>query len=389
MRLSLEQETAIDLCCDTSNRIVGITGGAGTGKTLVLGKAYSKLCVTHKPVLCAPTGRAAKRISELTGIEAKTVHRLLGFPLPDEEGTPGQPKYDRKNPLPYQVVFVDEASMVDNKLYNYLLDALPSNGSIRFFGDNNQLPPVEGASPFAELLISKPSITLTHNYRSDDEVISNALRILRGSIPVRNKRFEIIYTNDILSEVIDASPQFLNANNQIIIPTKKGKIGTNIVNKEVQRRFNKHLEYLDLDRADEKALPLRMRAHDKYLWIKNDYQLNIFNGTTGRVTRVDPEDGSLLLDGELLVPARVKAYNNYYQSVIIYDPRKQIELGYAVTTHKAQGSEFDEVIYCVGRAHSFMLNRRNFYTAITRARHKVYVICDRSGMSQSTRSYQG
>lgn len=389
MRLSTEQQSAIDLCCDPRERIVGVTGGAGVGKSLVLGKAFEKMSVTHSAVLCAPTGRAARRISELTGFEAVTIHRLLGFPSPDEEGVPGQPKYNRRNPLPYNTVFIDESSMVDESLYSYIHDALPSRGLVRMFGDNNQLPPVEGRiAPFVQVLRDYSSIVLTKNYRSDDEIISNALRILRGSIPLRNKRFEIIYTDDIYNTVLEAGATFTSTNNQIIIPQKKGKFGTRVFNTDLQRRYNPHGPHLDLSRKEDDAVPLRVRVNDKYLWTKNDYCVNIFNGTIGKITKLDPEDGTLLLDDTVHIPARVKQYSQYHQSIIMYDPRTQIDLGYAITTHKSQGSEFDEVVYVAARAHMYMLNRRNFYTGITRAKHKVYIICDRAGMSASMRGYK-
>src|SRR3989304_5495393 len=202
MQLSQEQQAAIALCCDLEQRLVSVTGGAGTGKTVVLGQVYKELCDSHRTILCAPTGRAAKRIEELTRIPACTLHRLLEFPQPDEEGDPTLPKRNRHNRLNQRIVIVDEASMLSPTLYTQLLEAMPNHGIIRFFGDNNQLPPVEkGEPPFATLLREKPAQQLTFNYRSEDAIVSNAQCILRGSIPVRNERFEIIYTADVLAEL--------------------------------------------------------------------------------------------------------------------------------------------------------------------------------------------
>lgn len=409
--LTQEQQTAVDMCCDRTERIVGVTGAAGTGKTLVLGEAFREL-KRAKPngrqVLCAPTGRAAKRIQELTGIEARTIHRLLEFPTPDDPidltikgrdkdedivvtgaNTDHEPKRNRYNPLEFDTVFVDESSMLGDTLYHQLMNAMPAGGCVRFFGDNNQLPPVEeGSQPFASILEDKPSITLTMNFRNEDEIISNAQRILRGSIPQKNDRFEIIYTDAPLQELVRwADPNvFGKSNNQIIMPTRKGNYGTERVNTSLQLRFNPNGDSLRLWRFEPKAPPLLVRAHDKFLWIKNDYNLELFNGEIGTVDWINVEDGTLGLattDKLYEIPARVRTYSPYTGQHVNYDPRKQIELGYAITTHKSQGSEFDTVVYCMTRSASFLINRQNFYTAVTRAKKRVIVIADRMAMSRA------
>lgn len=396
--LSSEQSAAIALCCDLDTRIASITGGAGTGKTVVLGHAYHELCTEHgadRVVLCAPTGRAAKRIEELTAIKASTIHRLLEFPQPHEEGDPTEPRRNNRNPLSQRIVIVDEASMLSPTLYSQLLAALPNHALLRLFGDNNQLPPVEsGPAPFVELLRSQPSITLTYNYRSDDEVISNAQRILRGSIPLRNSRFEIIYTDQPLAQMREfVDTTFAQASHQIITPTRKGNFGTLRINPSLQAKFNPSGPILLLDRLREEDAKLTVRASDKFLWVKNDYNLLLFNGETGSIEALDQEDGTLSLltadDRAIQVPAFLRTYSRYHGAFIQYDPRKQLELGYAITTHKSQGSEFDTVVYVMCKAHAWMLNRRNFYTAITRARKQVIVICDRRAMSYAVRAYKG
>ena len=150
--LSIEQESAVILCTDMSVLIAGVTGGAGTGKTLVLGEVYRVLRNQGiKVALCAPTGRAAKRIQELTGIPAKTVHRLLQFPTPDEDldgkSIPGEPRRNKSNPFEERVIIVDEYSMIPPTLHRYLINALPKNGVLRCFVDNNPLPPDEEGDP--------------------------------------------------------------------------------------------------------------------------------------------------------------------------------------------------------------------------------------------------
>lgn len=395
--LSMEQENAVMICCDISNVIASVTGGAGTGKTLVLGHVWRELRRRRiSVVLCAPTGRAAKRIEELTNIKAKTIHRLLEFPMPDDiedNENPNEPRRRREFPLEQQVVIVDEASMLAPTLFRQLMDALPRNGVVRFFGDNNQLPPVEeGTPPFIDVLQRFPSVELSFNFRNDDDILGNALRILRGRIPLRNRRFEIVYTDAPIPTLIQfATQDFVRDDCQIITPTRRGNFGTMRVNPALQAKLNKGVEYLRLDRYDEKEALLTIRANDKFLWIKNDYKLNMFNGEMGSVESIDTEEGSLKLvigDREVHVPPRERVYNSYAGVVVSYDPRKQLELGYAVTTHKAQGSEFDTVVYCMTRNAPFLLDRRNFYTAVTRAKKQVIIITDQRAMTYALRRHK-
>lgn len=401
--LSIEQQSAVDLCTDLGETIVSVTGGAGVGKTLVLGEVYKELkSLRKRVVLCAPTGRAAKRIEELTGIKAKTIHRLLQFPQWDDVDTdpdtsPNEPKRNRQTPLDENVVIVDEASMLAPTLFRQLMDAIPRDGIIRFFGDNNQLPPVEeGLPPFITMLEEKPSVELTYNYRSGDMILGNAARILQGRVPLRNDRFEIIYTDSnhaipTLLNFIKGEKIFASESHQIIMPTRRGNYGTDRVNPSLQMKFNPRGEMLRLDRFGEKDSPLAVRAKDKFIWIKNDYKLELFNGELGYIDWVDTDEGSLgLVTGTraVEVPARIKTYNAFIGTVIDYDPRKQLELGYAITTHKSQGSEFHTVIVCMCRGQTYLLNRRNFYTAVTRAKEQVILIMDRQSMHLALRRYK-
>lgn len=395
-RLSLEQQTAVDMCCDRTQLIVGVTGGAGTGKTLVLGKTYKELrSLGAKVVLAAPTGRAAKRIQELTGIKAKTVHRLLEFPLPDEEDCePGEPKRNQKNPLQENVVIVDESSMIAPTLYRQLMNALGKHCVIRFFGDNNQLPPVEeGKPPFIDVLERYPMVELSYNFRSGDLIVANANRILSGRVPQINDKFKVVYVDNPIQYMLKhVTKEFADANHQVIMPTRKGKYGTVRTNPSLQAKFNPRGPILKLDRYNEAEPELTVRAGDKFLWIKNDYKLDMFNGEIGQIDWLDDEEGSLGLimpDRELTVPSRVKTFSPYHGTVIDYDPRKQIELGYAITTHKSQGSEFKTIVYCITSGQAFLLNRRNFYTAVTRAKERVLIITDRKAMGLSMRPAKG
>ena len=404
IELSLEQEDAVDMCLDKHLRMFSVTGRAGTGKTSVLGVAFRDTAIQvgkDRVVLCAPTGRAAKRITELTGIRAKTIHKLLEFPEPDDEGEDGKPlppdpRRNRDRPLLERVVYVDESSMLSQQLYEQLMSALPTNGRIRFFGDNEQLPPVDKGAPFADLLKQKPKKELTHCFRSDDEIIMNAERIRMGRIPIRNYRFEVVYANNAVRALIQlVDENVCQQNVQIIMPTRTGNYGTSRVNPALQLRFNPTGDILRLPRHERLAKiteepPIALRGGDKFLWNKNDYSLKLFNGEIGYIDWVNSEDGSLQLsmDGRtIVVPPFIQVYSPYHGSIIHYDPRKKIELGYAITTHKAQGSEFDTVIYCMSRAAPRLLNRRNFYTAITRAKHRVIIVCDSVAMGLAMRRY--
>lgn len=400
--LSLEQEHAIELCCDMAERVVGVTGGAGTGKTVVLGKAYERLREEHQAkdiVLCAPTGRAAKRVQELTGIQAVTVHRLLEYPTPedyaklepDEDPPENKPRRNAWNRLTQKIILVDESSMIGPSLYAHLMEAMPNNGCIRFFGDNNQLPPVEdGDPPFMSILErDKGNVTLTFNFRSNDYIISNALRILESRVPIQNERFRIIYTDYPIQALLDfATKDFMRSDHQIIVPTRKGNYGSLRLNPSLQLKFNGKGPFLKLRRHDDKEPELGIRANDKFLWTKNDYALSMFNGEIGQIEWINTEDGTVGLatpERQILVPAQIKSYSPYHGFSIKYDPRKNIELGYAVTTHKSQGSEFDTIVYCICGGQVFLLNKKNLYTAITRAKKQVIIITDRKAMGISLR----
>ena len=387
MHLSMEQETAIDLCCDKDYKLVAVTGGAGTGKTTILKDVYEQL--DKQPVLCAPTGRAARRILEATGYHAITIHRLLEFPMPDDIKSDEQftlPRRNSNRPISYRCVIIDEAPMVNDELFDFIIDALPRGGRILMFGDINQLPPVKGQSKFAWVLDNRPHIYLTYNFRSDDNLIESANRILKNQIPARGDKFEIIYTSDTIGALRDiVQPEYKTLQHQVLTPSRKGSFGSTRLSSMIRTKFSLRADCarLSLPRYHDEKQSLTVLENDKVLWTKNDYQLNIFNGETGLIEIEDEENGDLLLhleDREVKVPPLVRgAFDNYY------DPRKNIDLAYAMTTHKAQGSEYDTVIYVINKGQNILLNRANFYTAVTRARHKVIVICDRHAMSLSVR----
>jgi exodeoxyribonuclease V alpha subunit len=397
--LSMEQENAIDSAIDARIRIFSVTGGAGTGKTTILKNVHDALTAKRARVLlAAPTGRAAKRIQETTNIAATTIHRLLEFPAPIEVSESngkvkfGEPKRHKYNPLPCDVLIIDEASMISSEIWRYVMDALPKHASIRLFGDLNQLPPIDdelpaGQSVFRRQLEEREHVYLSHNFRSDDNLIESANRILRGLIPIRGDKFELIITNDTVGALREyASPRFHRTDYQVITPKRVGSTGSVKLSSILRTKYNLSPDKprLELLRRDSSEPPVTIIRDDKIIWTKNDYCLNIMNGELGIAAEIDPDEGELALDLDdrrhVTIPPSLKGPFGWF-----YDPRKQIDLAYCMTTHKSQGSEFEEVIYVMNRSQAWMLNRNNFYTGVTRARHKVTVICDRYALSYSMR----
>lgn len=387
-----DQHTAIDLCMDVIQRIVGITGEAGTGKTMVLGESVNNLFQDgFKIGLCAPTGRAAARIREATGHRAVTCHRMLGYgpPDPDDPEDFSFPLRNRANPVPYHGLFVDESSMLSEDLYRQLIDALPKGGFIRFFGDMNQLPPVNvtGLPPFVRILEKFPKVILTKNYRSTDGIVQAAQKILRGQLPMNNNKFTILkypaqFGLTILDKFIDED-MLHPKRSQVITPTRIGKLGSNVINGYIQNKINSGPRTLDLEYPTDTGdiQRIRLRPNDKILWTKNDYNLGLFNGMIGRVIDFDKLSGDIATEFEgrdYLVPSVLERFDEHQRSLFRYDPRKFIDLAYAITTHKSQGSEFDRVLVLL--YYSGVLSRQNFYTAVTRGRQKVTVIAGPGGL---------
>lgn len=386
IQYSEEQQGAIDLCGDRKNKLVGVTGEAGTGKTTIL-RAVSDALDDGEVARCAPTGRASKRIQEATGKPAMTIHRMLRYSMPADDEEFGLPAYDKWNKMPYDTILVDEASMVPEDLYRNIIDAMKPGSVIRFFGDANQLPPVQGASPFLKILEKYPAATLTHNYRSDDGVVEAARAIIRGRTPQANDQFQAISPGQ--GNLLPAADRFIDdtyrgMNSQIIIPTKKGKYGTFVVNRWVQNKLNPNGKQIRLVYEIENGEKEErvFRVGDKVIWTKNDYNVGLMNGQIGWISDVDTDSGDIICtfdDREKIIPPTQPVYDPQTgRQQYTYDPRKNLDLAYAITTHKSQGSEFKNVLILLNR--SFVLNRANFYTAVTRAKDKVICLYGPGGL---------
>lgn len=397
------QKRAIHLACGTENRIVGITGQAGTGKTTIMKEVHSSFSKSGwNVVLAAPTGKAAKRISEATGIPAMTIHRLLEFTHPGEPdektGRPrgsSEPRRTPEHQLEQNVVLVDEYSMVNSQLNRYLIDAMSNGCLLRVFGDTNQLPPIEDfsvgtgsappLSPFKTHLKKFPSVTLQNIYRQGEgsDVVKNAHRILHRMCPQPLPDFVIKLTREqpkaLMPYVEDDPEQFRSLDNQIITPTHRGWIGTRQLNLQIQAivQSGNYSDGRTMPRNKWDKHDLTLYTGDKILWTKNDYNLGIFNGETGIVDSLE-EYGQVVVDfGDRVVsiPPLV-SYERSDNVTIHYDPRVHIQLAYAITTHASQGSEYENVFYLMDTYAYMLQDQANFYTGVTRARKKAHVISD-------------
>ena len=405
-----DQLRAIDHCLDSSRRVVAITGEAGTGKTTIMQDVYRLWKKRGKNVvLCAPTGKAAKRITEATGINACTIHRLLEYPMPGEidENTgkalvSSDPKRDRRNPIDYNIVLVDEYAMVNTEVHRNLLDALPSGGLIRMFGDANQLQPIEGKrnpkrkyqSPFLHMLEKFDGTWLTsiHRQAEDSNIISNGHKIINGMIPSRKEDFAMTITDEPVHSIegyvmdnLTSGIDYGGLDHQILSPTKQGWIGTTALNGTIQGLLQATgKENLELERHKwSKQEYLRVFIGDKVIQTVNQYPLEVFNGETGIIKSFDEAGGIVIDFGDKVITIPYTLEMSGRHGVYHINPQRDLDLAYVITTHKAQGSEYEEVCYIMNKTRSWQLNRKNFYTGISRAKRKVTVITDQKSLSLS------
>lgn len=429
------QVAAIERCCNMQERIVPITGVAGTGKTTIIREVFITLAdAGYHVVLCAPTGKAAKRIQEATGIPAMTIHRLLEYPHPGERDpetgaalASTVPKRDKRNPIAQIVVLADEYAMVNREVHRNLIDALPSNGRVCMFGDVNQLKPIErnmppsAKSPF-EVALNKFDGTVLetiHRTTEGSGVAFNGNRILNGQMPLRKDDFKLRVTDrpvdELLNTVMDALERGLNYGSnegQIISATKKSWIGTHKLNIALQDMLNPigmH-QRIDVPRHTwDVKNPIRVGVGDKVIWTENSYDLRddwdrydgdndnqhrvyiptppekmIMNGESGVITEIDQYEGIKIDVGDRVVEVPpVQTVENKVGKLVQIDPRRTLDLGFVITTHKSQGSEWPHIIYMLNKTTMFMQSRHNMYTAISRARQTATVITDQRSLQNS------
>lgn len=371
------------------NQIVVITGGPGTGKTTTIRAIlalFEKLGL--KTLLAAPTGRAAKRMTELTGCEAATIHRLLGARFAEDEESVVFGK-NAGDLLECEAVILDECSMVDISLMSALLEAMPADARLVLVGDADQLPSVGPGDVFSAIIRSEavPVIRLTDIFRQNrnSRIVRNAHMINRGEHPdlsenagdfFRLKRLQAASTVDTITELCARRlPQNMNIPSteiQVLSPTRKGELGTINLNKHLQEALNPAAK----DKKEKLFGNAVFREGDRVMQIRNNYDIiwrsadnsaagsGIYNGDIGVIRSIDPEQETLTVnfDGKL--------------AVYTFDLLLELEHAWAMTVHKSQGSEFRAVILALCSTSQMLMSRDILYTAVTRAKELLILVGD-------------
>jgi exodeoxyribonuclease V alpha subunit len=367
-------------------KVLVITGGPGTGKTTLLTALLTILRRAKVSfVLGAPTGRAAKRMTESAGEDALTIHRLLEY-------NPREGGFNRSedNPLQVDYVIVDETSMVDLGLMDHLLRAIDPHSHLILIGDVDQLPSVGPGSVLRDLIDSGvvPKVVLRRIFRQNREslIVVNAHRILQGQtlfFGAAGERRDFAFIahdteEEILSSVkqlvCESIPQSLQLEPtevaqtiQVLTPMHRGMLGTINLNREMQNLLN------PLGQSLERG-GFALRAGDKVMQLRNNYDKGVFNGDLGRIVGIDRENGSAKVD--------------FLDKVVEYesDELDEISLAYATSVHKSQGSEYPAVVIPLHTSHYLMLHRSILYTAITRGKKLVVLVGSRKALAMAIRN---
>ena len=364
-----------------------ITGGPGTGKTTILNGIlcmYSQLGI--KCLLAAPTGRAAKRLTEVTGQEASTIHRLLEAGIDPHTGRMFFAR-DEENPLKADAIIVDEMSMVDIQLLHCLLRAIPQGKRLILVGDPDQLPPVGPGFPFADCLRSStlPSVRLTEIFRQaqESQIVMNAHRINRGEPPeLKNRTSDFFFlpcrSEDQVTQTISGLcttrlPQNMGISSdqiQVLTPTRKGGAGTWRLNTLLQGHLNPPAP----TKKERKFGEFSFREGDRVMQIRNNYDImwkkcdgsavgcGIFNGDIGTISAIDPGTETLTV----VFDDREADYD--------FTQLNELEPAYAMTVHKSQGSEYRAVVLAAWGGSPYLLSRSVLYTAVTRAKELLIIV---------------
>ena len=382
---SQQQKDAIEesLC----SGLLLITGGPGTGKTTILNgilSLYSQMDL--KVALAAPTGRAAKRLTEVTGEEAFTIHRLLEAGIDPHSGKMFFAR-DEENPLKADAVIVDEMSMVDIQLLASLLRAIPSGKRLILVGDPDQLPPVGPGFPFSDCLRSNvlPKVQLTEIFRQAQEslIVMNAHKINCGQMPqlwdrTRDFFFLPCRSEEEVAQTIAGLcttrlPEKMNIPSdqiQVLTPTRKGAVGTWGLNELLQARLNPPHPM----KKERKFGEFSFREGDRVMQIRNNYDImwktcdsstlgtGIFNGDIGTITAIDFNEETLTV----VFDGREAQYD--------FAQLNELEPAYAMTVHKSQGSEYRAVVLCAWNGSPYLLSRSVLYTAVTRAKELLIIV---------------
>ena len=365
--LADKQREAVEKSLESGMTV--ITGGPGTGKTTVV-QTIIRLAEQERLriLLCAPTGRAAKRLAETTQRKAKTIHRLL---IPDgRQGRIQVFEYNETKLLPADLVIVDEVSMLDMEMMYHLLSALKPQCRCILVGDADQLPSVGAGAVLHDIIASGqvPVVRLDTIFRQQEggRIVTNAHLINSGRLPVVNEdpEFRFVEIEDEAqgaekisalynSELLETGDKFAV---QVLSPMYKNPCGVDNLNQLIQGRFNPPAE----EKGELKGKNVIFRVGDKVMQKHNDYEKGVFNGDIGEIFAIQKD----------------MVYVRYPEQDVKYEGQEvdEITLAYAITVHKSQGSEYHTVIMVLVNSHAIMLQRNLFYTAVTRAKRKVILV---------------
>lgn len=383
------QRKAVELAL--RERVLIITGGPGVGKTTILRSVLMILRAKKvAPILCAPTGRAAKRMSETTGLEASTIHRLLEF-----KGQSGKFAHDENNPVEGDLFIVDEASMIDIQLMSSFLRALPKNAHLILVGDVDQLPSVGPGSVLSDMIQSNelPVARLNEIFRqsSESRIITAAHEINEGILPIElsksarnnpNSDFFFISsdepdkTAETIANIVSLRvPEKLGLDPvndiQVITPMHRGSLGTQALNRKLQDSLNPASE----STFEIERFGARYRVGDKVIQTRNNYDKETLNGDIGKVIEISTDPGKVIIQFS-------------GQRTVSYEPGEldEISPGFAITVHKSQGSEFPCVVIPVSTQHFLLLQRNLLYTAITRGSQVVVLVGQKKAAAMAVKN---
>jgi exodeoxyribonuclease V alpha subunit len=386
IQLSEQQQQAVEMAA--YSRVMILTGGPGVGKTFTTHTIVSLWKAMGKSIaLAAPTGRAAQRLGEMTGLEAKTIHRLLEFD-PRTRGF----KCDSENPLPHTAIIVDEASMLDLFLAYSLVKAVAEGAQLLLVGDIDQLPSVGAGQVLADLINSGrvPVVRLTQVFRQAQQsaIITAAHQINRGIYPTiepisDNPISDCIWHGgghqpehgvqaicELITDLIPRLGYNPATDVQVLCPMSRGLVGTRNLNTVLQQLINPPSP----DKVEINRGGMTLRVGDRVIQQMNDYQREVFNGDLGIITAIDTEEMEVMVQ--------------YGERNVIYDyaDLNEITLAWSVTIHKSQGSEYPVVILPLYMQHYMMLSRNLFYTGLTRAKKLAIVVGAKKAISLAVRS---